>query len=401
MPNPPDQSQLSSSGGIVPTIAAIGDLAAEAGIARVHMLAWRDLADIEAGGSEIHASTVASLWAQAGVEVTIRTSYAQGSPTQANRDGYRVIRKAGRYLVFPRAAFSEASGRHGPRDALVEIWNGVPFFSPIWCRGPRVTWLHHLHTEMWPLVLPPRLARGGQLLESRLAPPFYRRTQIVTLSQSSKSLLLAKLRFRDENVHVVPPGISTQFKLGQGKTAQPSVLAVGRLMPPKAFDELIEAMMRVRKAVPATLTIIGEGHTRDALEAQISRLKAEPWCELKGRVDDDTLVRHYQSTWVVAAASKSEGWGMTLTEAAACGTPAVATNISGHADAVVHGSTGLLVDSPVGLSEALIRVLSDLPLREQMATQAHRRAAEFTWERTAYDTMAVLASCAPRMHYGT
>ena len=64
----------------------------------------------------------------------MRTSYAAGHPQVSWRDGYRVIRKAGRYLVFPRAAFSEMMGWHGGRDGLVEIWNGMPFFSPLWAR---------------------------------------------------------------------------------------------------------------------------------------------------------------------------------------------------------------------------------------------------------------------------
>ena len=268
----------------------------------------------------------------------------------------------------------------------------MPFFSPIWARGPRVTWLHHVHTEMWPLVLSPGLARAGQILESHLAPPFYRRTSVVTLSESSKVLLLERLGFRSENVHVVPPGISPMFTVASDKTDVPSVLAVGRLMPPKAFDELIEAMVRVREVLPATLTIIGEGYARDALESQISRLGADHWCELLGRVDEDTLIQRYQSAWVVAATSKSEGWGMTLTEAAACGTPAVATRIPGHIDAVTHGVTGLLVDSSRGLIEALVRVLSNPGLRDRMGVEAHQRALSFTWERTAYDTMAVLAA---------
>ncbi len=70
----------------------IGDLAAAAGVRRVHMLSWRDLADVEAGGSEVHAATVAKLWAEAGIEVTLRTSYAQGQAPVVTRDGYRVIR---------------------------------------------------------------------------------------------------------------------------------------------------------------------------------------------------------------------------------------------------------------------------------------------------------------------
>src|ERR1700737_1260792 len=81
--------------------AKLGDLAASAGIRRIHVLAWRDLDDVEAGGSELHIANVAKLWAEAGIDVTLRTSYAQGHPRRVTRDGYRVIRRAGRYLVFP------------------------------------------------------------------------------------------------------------------------------------------------------------------------------------------------------------------------------------------------------------------------------------------------------------
>src|SRR5690242_15058803 len=118
-------------------IAKLGDLAADAGLRRIHVLAWRDLADLEAGGSELHAATVARLWAQAGIHVTMRTSYAQGSPPESIRNGYRVIRRAGRYMVFPRAVLAEMAGRHGPRDGLVEIWNGVPWLTPLWAHGPK------------------------------------------------------------------------------------------------------------------------------------------------------------------------------------------------------------------------------------------------------------------------
>lgn len=370
----------------------IGDLAAESGLNRIHMLAWRDLADVEAGGSELHASMVASRWAHAGIEVTMRTSFAQGAPPETIRDGYKVVRRAGRYLIFPRAVAAEISGRHGPRDGLVEIWNGVPFFSPVWARGPRVTWLHHVHEDMWPMVLPPGLARMGQLLERRVAPPFYRGTQVITLSDSSRHHLLDRLRLPEQNVHVVPPGIDARFRPGADRAAEPTVLAVGRLMPSKAFDRLIRVVHAVREQVPARLTICGEGYEREQLERLITSLGAEEWCELAGYVDDDELVGHYQQAWVVAGMSSSEGWGMTLTEAAACATPAVATRIPGHLDAVRDGVGGLLVDTDDEFVGALRAVLTDHDLRDRLSDGARRSAEELTWDRTAYDTLAVLAS---------
>ena len=380
---PVDQGRWSST--------KICDLAADAGIGRIHVLAWRDLDDVEAGGSELHASTVAARWAAAGIEVVMRTSHAAGSPPRAIRNGYEIVRYAGRYLIFPRAVAAELFGRHGRRDALVEIWNGVPFLSPLWARGHRATWLHHVHEDMWPMVLPPKLARAGQLLERRFAPPFYRRTPIVTLSESSRAHILDRLRLPADNVHVVPPGIDPGFSPG-AEAPDPTVVAVGRLMPSKNFPALLDAMAAVRRKVPnARLRIIGEGYERPNLERRIAELGAAEWCTLEGRVAPEVLLEAYRSAWIVASTSRAEGWGMTLTEAAACATPAVATRIPGHTDAVVDNVTGLLVDRNDELAPAMVRLLTDHDVRQRQAAAALTRSAHFSWDRTAFDTLAVLA----------
>ncbi|MGI8709554.1 MAG: glycosyltransferase, partial [Acidimicrobiales bacterium] len=210
----------------------MGDLAAAAGLRRIHLLAWRDLDDVEAGGSEVHAAEIARRWSAAGIEVVMRTSYAQGHPPTEVRDGYQVIRKAGRYLVFPRAAGSEALHRYGRRDGLVEIWNGMPFFSPLWAMGPRVVFLHHIHADMWRMVLPPRLARLGDTVERKVAPLLYRRSRMITLSPSSKAEML-DVGFRDDLVEVVPPGVDARFTPGGTPHPTPLVVAVGRLVPVK------------------------------------------------------------------------------------------------------------------------------------------------------------------------
>ena len=192
-------------------IAKLGDIAAGAGLRRIHLVSWRDLDDVEAGGSEVHAATIAALWAEAGIEVLLRTSYAQGHPPLTRRDGYEVVRKGGRYLIFPRAAVNEVIHRYGARDGLVEIWNGMPFFSPLWATGPKVVWLHHVHAEMWQMVLPPRLAAIGDTVERKVAPLLYRRSRIITLSRSSKSELVDELGYRAHRVDVVPPGVDPAF----------------------------------------------------------------------------------------------------------------------------------------------------------------------------------------------
>lgn len=374
------------------TKKAIADLAEQAGLEHVHMLAWRDLDDDEAGGSEVHAHSNASIWAQAGLMVTMRTSAAKGLPSSAVRDGYTVSRKAGRYGVFPRSALSEITGRMGPCDGLVEIWNGMPFFSPLWWRGPRMIWLHHVHGPMWGMTLPGPVARFGVALEERIAPRFYRHQPIVTLSPSSRDELVDDLGFDADRVTVVPPGVDPFFTPGGSKAERPVAVAVGRLVPVKDFPRLVRVMSAVRARVPdVELVIVGEGYERDAILDEVRRHDAQDWVTLAGRVSHEELRSLYRRAWVAVSTSVREGWGMTLTEAAACGTPAVATDIAGHADAVAAGRSGLLHAADPDLVDALVSVLTDEGRRAELSAGALSRAGELTWEQTAIANFEVLA----------
>lgn len=369
----------------------LSDIAAAAGLARIHLIAWRDLDDVEAGGSEVHAANVARLWSEAGIEVMMRTSAARDRPACARRDGYEVVRKAGRYAVFPRAALAEVAGRYGRRDGLVEIWNGMPFLSPLWATGPRVVVMHHVHAEMWKMVLPPALAALGDALERRVAPVIYRRSHMVTLSPSSKAEML-ELGFHDERVDVVPPGIDPWFRPGGARSSQPTVLAVGRLVPVKRFDRLIRAVVEARRAVPSlTLTIVGTGHLRPELEALATSLGAAAAVQFAGSVSDQELLDLYRRSWVVVSSSVREGWGMTLTEAAACGTPGVATRIAGHVDAIEDGISGLLADDDRELAAHLVAITTDPALRARLGAGAIEHARRFTWEATAISILTALA----------
>jgi glycosyltransferase involved in cell wall biosynthesis len=391
-----------ASSGARSSIAKIGDLAAAAGLSRIHMLSWRDLADVEAGGSEVHAAMVAKLWAEAGIDVTLRTSYAQGQAPVVMRDGYRVIRRAGRYLVFPRAAGSEMIGRHGRRDGLVEIWNGMPFFSPVWRRGPGIVLLHHVHGEMWKMVLgdeAPWAASLGETIERRVAPLVYRRSKIVTLSDSSKADIVEMLHLPASNIEVVTPGIDPMFSPGGERSPTPMVMALGRLVPVKRYHLLIHAVAEARRRHPQlTLTIVGVGYERENLEQVVRDVDGAEWVTFAGHVDDAELVDLYRRAWLVTSASAREGWGMSITEAAACETPAVVTRIPGHIDAVIDGETGILVerDDEAGLGRAIGDLIADDERRASYGAAALTRSAAYSWEATAAGIMRVLAAEAER-----
>jgi len=381
-----------------PAVDAIADMAGRVGIERIHVFGWRDLDDDEAGGSEVHADSIESIWARAGLQVTHRTSFSSGRPPSDVRNGYRVSRRGNRYLVFPRAAVAELTGRLGPTDAVIEIWNGVPFLSPWWWHGPTSVWLHHVHGPMWQQSLPGPVASLGNLLEERLAPPWYRRVPVVTLSQSSKDELVDELGFDRGHVTVIPPGIDPSFSPldpadpGVGRSPTPLAVAVGRLTPVKDFCRLVRVMAGVRDRVPdLELVIVGEGYERAAIEAQVAAVGGQDWVRLPGRISDEELLSLYRRSWLAVSASTREGWGMTLTEAAACGTPAVATDIAGHADAIDDGRSGLLGRSDDELVEMATRVLTDPTTRSALRAGALERAGELTWEACALANFRVLA----------
>ncbi|MCU1394592.1 MAG: putative glycosyltransferase [Ilumatobacteraceae bacterium] len=359
------------------------------GIRRVHVLGWRDFADRDAGGSERHAHEFMSRFAAAGLQVTHRTSAAVGIPATEERSGYKVVRRGSRFSVFPRAAGSEILHRMGRYDALIEIWNAVPFMSPLWCRTPRIGFLHHVHGPMWGQILPEPFARLGSLMESRLAPPFYRSTTMLTPSDATRDELLA-LGFRPEKVTAVPNGVEPFFRPGGEKSHDPLVVAVGRLAPVKRFERMIEAAVVARRRVPAMrLVIVGEGPEMPRLEALVAEHGAHEWITFAGRLVNEALLSLYQQAWVVASASLAEGWGLTLTEAAACGTPAVATDISGHRCSVHDGITGVL--APVDhLGTAIADVLLDDAGREQMGKAALAWAQTLTWDSSALGVIRAL-----------
>jgi glycosyltransferase involved in cell wall biosynthesis len=165
----------------------------------------------------------------------------------------------------------------------------------------------------------------------------------------------------------------------------------------KRLHLLIEALVAMRARI-STLeaVIVGEGYERDALERHVHEVGADDWISLPGRVGEAQLIDLYRRAWLLASASAHEGWGMTITEAAACGTPSVATRIAGHSDAIVHERTGLLVDDASQLGPAIERVLTDNALRTTLASGALAYAHQFTWAATARGTLEVLANEALR-----
>lgn len=377
--------------------AQMAERADRAGLRRIHIFAFRDRDDLDAGGSEEHASQVGAHLVAAGREVVLHTARVSGAPREVTRDGMRVVRRGGRFSVFLTSPVDERLGRLGAADGLIEIFHGVPFFVPLWSRLPQVGVVHHVHLGTWDMLLPGPFGRIGEAIERHVVPRVYRGRTLLTAAPSARDEIVEHYGIDPTQVAISPHGIDDRFTPGPGRSMRPLVVAVARLMPQKGIPALIEALVRARATVPdLEAVIVGDGPYRAEYEATVRSLACEGWVRFTGRVEDDELVDWYRRGWVVASASQREGFGLTLTEAAACGTPVVATRIPGHVDAVDEGVSGLLADDTQELGDRIAQVLGDEQLRDRLVQGGLEHAQHFRWDRSAAALLGALCDDAER-----
>lgn len=382
-------------------LQAAADRLRALGVERIEGFAWRDLDDDEAGGSELHADEIFSRWASVGLDIEHRTSTR--SARNFERNGYRVVQRGGRYDVFARVIAAQlwkrVTRRRPTTTATVEIWNGVPWFGALWAPKRRVVWMHHVHRDMWADVLPAPLDAAGRFLETRFAPLFYKRSTFVTLSDSSADEI-ERIGIDRAQLTVIPPGVHERFTPEEThRSATPEVVVVGRLAAVKRQRLALDALAVARRSIPdLRVRLVGDGPDRAAIKGWITDHDAGKWVQLDGRVSDEALVHAYRSAWLVVSASHAEGWGMSLTEGGACGTPCVATDIAGHRGAALDGVTGLLVadtdylGTAAGLGLAVSDLLLDDERRRAMRSAAIEHASGLSWSAVAARQLDVLCA---------
>jgi glycosyltransferase involved in cell wall biosynthesis len=219
---------------------------------------------------------------------------------------------------------------------------------------------------------------------------------MIAVSPSTRDDLLAR-GVPSANVAVIPNGLDPEMYAPVDEWPRPLVLSLGRVERYKRIDIAIDAMPRILDAVPdARLVIVGRGDAIPALERQIARLGLGAHVELAGFVDEQKKVELYRSARVFVNPSEKEGWGLTVVEANACGTPVVASDSPGLRDSVRHDETGLLVPhgDVVAFADAVIRVLRDDDTWRRLRVGALAWAEQFRWDTVTDEVQAVIEHAA-------
>jgi len=351
------------------------------------MLNRRDSRNPEGGGSEIYLERVAAGLVARGHSVTIFCSEYEQSIPQQVVDGVEFVRR-GSKLGVHREAVREirAQVRNGV-DIIVDVQNGIPFFSRLAApRTPSVVLVHHLHREQWPVVYEPTRAKFGWFIESQVSPRLYRDRPYVAVSDSTRDELIG-LGVGRARIAVVPNGVDQPtIPLTHAQTqGRPTITVLGRLVPHKQVEHALIAAKSLRQEVPDLhIDVIGDGWWADRLHEFATSCGVEDITQFHGFVDSTRKQQLLAEATVLAMPSLKEGWGQVIMEAAAFGVPAVGyQSAGGVADSIRDGATGILVgDSQPDFTAALETLLTDNEKRSNFGKAAQQRCSEFGWDDT-------------------
>jgi glycosyltransferase involved in cell wall biosynthesis len=372
---------------------------------KILLVNWQDPANPRAGGAEVHLRETFGRLQRRGHEVTWLVSGWRGAARRTVLDGMEVHRAGSRYTFGPASVIHyrrRLATRHA--DVVVEALNKVPLYSPKWGGPPVVLLVHHLFGTAAFREAPLPLAALTWLLERPLR-RVYRHTPVQAISTSTAQDLIARGLPADA-VTVIQPGIDRSFfnpSSSPSRAEVPTFLYLGRLQKYKRVDLIVSAFAEMRRYVPtARLVIAGTGDRLEPLRRLARSRGVAENVEFTGYVTEAEKRELFRRAWANVFVSPKEGWGITTFEAAACGTPTIASDSPGLREAVLHGRTGLLV--PHGSLGALVdgmrRLAGDPALVERLGAAAEVLTREYTWERTARLTEEHLARVIAKRNAG-
>jgi glycosyltransferase involved in cell wall biosynthesis len=356
----------------------------------VVFLSWRDTRNPEGGGAERYLEKMAAGLVERGCHVTIFCAAHAAAPPDEMVDGIRFVRRGSKMSVYPAGMAALRRGDLGPADVVVDVQNGLPFFSRLVTRAEVIVLVHHVHREQWPVVYPGLTGKVGWWIERCLAPRLYRRCQYVAVSRATRGEL-RELGVRGPRVAVVHNGTDPARPVATPRSQTPMVAVVGRLVPHKQVEHAIDAVLALRPRFPGLrLHVVGSGWWEGRLHEYAVRHGAQDCVVFEGHVEEQRKHEIYERAWVLALPSLKEGWGLVVGEAGMHGAPTVAyRSAGGTRESIDDGVSGVLVDTQAQFTEALGVLLADDSWRSALAKGARDMSHQFTWQH-AQESFAVV-----------
>jgi glycosyltransferase involved in cell wall biosynthesis len=351
----------------------------------------RDPEHPRAGGAEIHVERIFARLAARGHHVEWLSTGFSGAKATTTHQGIGIRRLGPLPLYYATIAPRvRRIARDEGFDIVVECLNKVPFYSPVYAGIPVLALCHHLFGSVAFDQVAAPIAAGVVLAESGIRRA-YRDCPFLAISDSTASDLQERGLTADQ-IMISPPGIDPpSFDVNPFETRPPRMTYVGRLERYKRIDLMLRAGARLTDRFPELeLLVIGKGSEREHLENLAKDLGIEGRTRFTGFVhvrERDALLA---GTRVCVFPSEKEGWGLTVIEANALGTPVVARDAPGLRDSIRHDETGLLVPANAksevnDYAEAIASLLEEDDKAVALRRRCLEWAQQFDWDRAASD----------------
>ncbi len=315
---------------------------------RILIFNWKDLAHPAAGGAEVYTEGFARELVKRGHSVTLFVAAVEGRPAEEEVQGVRVIRRGGRFGVYRAARKFWKTQGEGHFDVVIDEVNTRPFLTPRFIRSvPIVALIHQLARDIWRYEVPAPVGFVGRFI---LEPWWLRSYRNVTVMTDSASSAESFEAYGISGAHPLPIGAAPIDRPVVDKEAKPTVVFLGRLVESKRPHHAVEAFMKVLEVFPdAQLWLIGDGPYRSNIEKI-----AGPNVQLLGHVPSKEREERLARAHVLVTTSVREGWGLNVSEASVCGTPAIGYRVPGLVDSVPASGGHLVEPNPEALGEALV-----------------------------------------------
>ncbi len=362
---------------------------------RILILNWRDIKHTWAGGGELYIFEQASRWVKAGHEVQLfcGQDIDKQLPSYEVLRGIKVHRKGGRYSVYLWAMWYYFTYFRGKVDLVVDVGNGIPFFTPLYCTVPKVCYVYHVHGRQFFYELSKPLSFIGYGIERYIFPFLYRHVPTIAISDTTKKQLI-NIGIPEQNISIVYCGMngaSEKINSLHKKFSHPTILYLGRIKKYKRIDLLISIFDKILTKVPrARLIIAGWGTDASNLTDIVMKSPLRRKISLVGPVSTQEKRALLSKSWIFVNPSIGEGWSIAVIEANLYGTPAIAFNVPGLAESIRSGKTGLLVKNEHELIFKICKVLKSKSIREKLSNHASKWARSFSWERSAKESLHIL-----------
>lgn len=355
------------------------------------VFSWRDPKHPLAGGAEQVIHEHAKGWIKAGYKVTLFSSRFPRSLQEEDLDSVKIVREGYQYLLVQLKAFLFYLRNQEKFDLVIDQFHGLPFFTPLYVRKPKLAVIQETAREVWflnPLPKPLNWVVGfiGYLGEPIIF-LFYKNTHFMTGSLSAKKDVV-RFGISKKKVTVVPHGVIVKkTKPNPKKEKKWTVCFLGVLSKDKGIEEALKCFHILSKLGKFNFWVIGKADTekyQKQLKEIVKKLNLKNKVKFWGFVSQQKKFELLTRAHLLINPSFKEGWGLVNIEANSVGLPVVAYSSPGLIDSVKHNLNGLLCreNIPLNLANNVMKVVEDKSLYLRLKKGAVEWSKKYSWKKS-------------------